>query len=128
MYFLNYLAFLRSAADRSDSLLPWVVSRGRLYGFLWYDTSKKGLFKHGLFASKHLMHLHESCCSPLDAKCAKHWYPSTAQRLRPKALDYAYDRPFSALSMNYNFPGKIMVASSELVDVLSLFSYVQLAV
>jgi hypothetical protein len=27
--FLNYLAFLRPAADRAASILPWVVSRGR---------------------------------------------------------------------------------------------------
>jgi hypothetical protein len=27
--FLNYLAFLRPAADRALSILPWVVSRGR---------------------------------------------------------------------------------------------------
>jgi hypothetical protein len=33
--FLNYLAFLRPAADRAVSLLPWFVSRGRSYGFLW---------------------------------------------------------------------------------------------
>jgi hypothetical protein len=35
LYFLNYLAFLRPAADRAVSILPWVVSRGRSYGFLW---------------------------------------------------------------------------------------------
>jgi hypothetical protein len=33
--FLNYLAFLRPAADRAISILPWVVSPGRSYGFLW---------------------------------------------------------------------------------------------
>jgi hypothetical protein len=33
--FLNYLAFLRLAADRAVSILPWVVSPGRSYGFLW---------------------------------------------------------------------------------------------
>jgi hypothetical protein len=33
--FLNYLAFLRPAADRALSILPWVVSPGRSYGFLW---------------------------------------------------------------------------------------------
>jgi hypothetical protein len=33
--FLNYVAFLRPAADRAVSILPWVVSRGRSYGFLW---------------------------------------------------------------------------------------------
>jgi hypothetical protein len=33
--FLNYLAFLRPTADRALSILPWVVSPGRLYGFLW---------------------------------------------------------------------------------------------
>jgi hypothetical protein len=33
--FLNYLAFLRPAADWAVSILPWVVSPGRLYGFLW---------------------------------------------------------------------------------------------
>jgi hypothetical protein len=33
--FLNYLAFLRPAADRAVSILPWVVSRSRSYGFLW---------------------------------------------------------------------------------------------
>jgi hypothetical protein len=29
--FLNYLAFLRLAADRAVSILPWVVSPGRSY-------------------------------------------------------------------------------------------------
>jgi hypothetical protein len=33
--FLNYLVFLRPAADRAVSILPWVVSPGRSYGFLW---------------------------------------------------------------------------------------------
>jgi hypothetical protein len=32
---MNYLAFFRPAADRTDSVLPWVGSRGRSYGFLW---------------------------------------------------------------------------------------------
>jgi hypothetical protein len=35
--FLNYLAFLRPAADRAVSILPLVVRRGRSYGFLWAD-------------------------------------------------------------------------------------------
>jgi hypothetical protein len=33
--FLNYLAFLWPEADQAISILPWVVSRGRSYGFLW---------------------------------------------------------------------------------------------
>jgi hypothetical protein len=33
--YLNYLAFLQPAADRAVSILLWVVSRGRSYGFLW---------------------------------------------------------------------------------------------
>jgi hypothetical protein len=33
--FLKYLAFLRPAADRAVSILPWVVSRGCSYGLLW---------------------------------------------------------------------------------------------
>jgi hypothetical protein len=33
--FLNYLAYLRPAADRVVSILSWVVSLGRSYGFLW---------------------------------------------------------------------------------------------
>jgi hypothetical protein len=37
--FLNYLAFLRPAADRAVSILPWVVSPGRSYGFLWANSS-----------------------------------------------------------------------------------------
>jgi hypothetical protein len=32
--FLNYLAFLRPAADWAVSILPWVVSRDRPNGFL----------------------------------------------------------------------------------------------
>jgi hypothetical protein len=32
---LNYLASFWLAADRAVSILPWVVSRGRSYGFLW---------------------------------------------------------------------------------------------
>jgi hypothetical protein len=35
LYFLNYLAFLRPAADRAVSILPWVVSPGRSYRFIW---------------------------------------------------------------------------------------------
>jgi hypothetical protein len=31
--------FLRPAADRAVSILPWVVSRGRSCGFLWADSS-----------------------------------------------------------------------------------------
>jgi hypothetical protein len=37
--FLNYLAFLRPAAVRTVSILPWIASRGRPYGFLWADWS-----------------------------------------------------------------------------------------
>jgi hypothetical protein len=33
--FLNYLASLRPAADWAVSILPWIVSPGRSYGFLW---------------------------------------------------------------------------------------------
>jgi hypothetical protein len=33
--FLNYLAFLRPAADRAVSILLWVVSRGRSNDFIW---------------------------------------------------------------------------------------------
>jgi hypothetical protein len=33
--FLNYLAFLLPAADRAAFILPWVVSPGCSYGFLW---------------------------------------------------------------------------------------------
>jgi hypothetical protein len=36
--FLNYLAFLRPAADRAVSILPWVVSPGRSHGFLWASS------------------------------------------------------------------------------------------
>jgi hypothetical protein len=36
--FLNYLAFLRPASDRAVSILLWVASRGRSYGFLWTDS------------------------------------------------------------------------------------------
>jgi hypothetical protein len=32
--FPNNLVFLRPEADRTDSVLPWVVSRGRSSGFL----------------------------------------------------------------------------------------------
>jgi hypothetical protein len=37
--FQTYPAFLRSAADRTDPVLPWVVSRGRSYGFLWAEST-----------------------------------------------------------------------------------------
>jgi hypothetical protein len=33
--FLNYLAFLRPEADGAVSILPWVVSPGHSYGFVW---------------------------------------------------------------------------------------------
>jgi hypothetical protein len=36
--FLNYLAFLRPAADRAVSILPLIVRRGLSYGFLWADS------------------------------------------------------------------------------------------
>jgi hypothetical protein len=38
LYFLNDLAFLRPAAHRAESALPWIVSQGRSYGFLWADS------------------------------------------------------------------------------------------
>jgi hypothetical protein len=54
---MNYLAFLRPAADRAVSVLPWDVSRGRSYGFLWADSifqkkCEEGQSNSGLFASK----------------------------------------------------------------------------
>jgi hypothetical protein len=39
--FLNYLAFHRLKADRTDSAIPWVVSLGRSYGFLRADSNSK---------------------------------------------------------------------------------------
>jgi hypothetical protein len=38
LVFSELLAFLRPAADRAVSILPWVVSPGRSYGFLWADS------------------------------------------------------------------------------------------
>jgi hypothetical protein len=54
--FLNYLAFLRPAADRDVSILPWIVSPGRSYGFLWAGSiiqkkCEEGQSNSGLFAS-----------------------------------------------------------------------------
>jgi hypothetical protein len=46
--YLPYIAFLRSAADRTGSVLPWVVSRGRSYRFSLsglirlFDCGRKG--------------------------------------------------------------------------------------
>jgi hypothetical protein len=45
--FLNYLAFLRPAADRAVSILPWVVSPGRSYGFLWAGSIIKRNVRKG---------------------------------------------------------------------------------
>jgi hydroxyethylthiazole kinase-like sugar kinase family protein len=36
--FLTYQAALQPAANRTDSMLSWVVSRDRSYGFLWADS------------------------------------------------------------------------------------------
>jgi hypothetical protein len=68
--FLNYLAFLRPAADRADPIIPWVVSRGRSYGFLWAGSiiqkkKEEGQSSSGLFASKRSKTLHGACWSPL---------------------------------------------------------------
>jgi hypothetical protein len=62
---LNYLAFLRPAADRAVSILPWVVRRGRSYGFLWagsvIQNCEEGQSNSGLFASKRLKTSHGAC-------------------------------------------------------------------
>jgi hypothetical protein len=56
--FLNYLAFLRPVADGTDSILPWVVSRGRSYGSLCFLCAESTIQNYeersifGLFASK----------------------------------------------------------------------------
>jgi hypothetical protein len=73
--FLNYLAFLRPVADRAVSILPWVVSPGRSYGFLWAGSiiqkkCEKGRSNSGLFASKRSKMSHGACWSPLGAKSA----------------------------------------------------------
>jgi recombinational DNA repair protein (RecF pathway) len=56
LHFLNYLAFLRPAADQINSVLPWVVSRGRSYGFLWIysiiQQCEEGQSNSSLFSSK----------------------------------------------------------------------------
>jgi hypothetical protein len=36
--FLKYLAFLWPVVNRAFSILPWVVSRGRLHGFSWANS------------------------------------------------------------------------------------------
>jgi hypothetical protein len=38
LYYLIRLAFLRPSADWTDCLPPWVVIRGRSYGFLKVDS------------------------------------------------------------------------------------------
>jgi hypothetical protein len=49
---LSYLAFLRPKAHRSNSVLPWVLSRGNSYEFLWADSAiwlcKQGRSDSGL--------------------------------------------------------------------------------
>jgi hypothetical protein len=35
---LKYLAFLRPAAERAGSVLPWIVSQRISHGFLWADS------------------------------------------------------------------------------------------
>jgi hypothetical protein len=56
---------LRPEVDRAISILPWVVSRGRSYGFLWaVHYSKKceeGQSNSGLFADKRLKTPHGAC-------------------------------------------------------------------
>jgi hypothetical protein len=63
--FLNYLAILRPAADWAVSILPWVVSPGRSYGFLWavrvIKKSEEGRSNSGLFASKRSKTSHGAC-------------------------------------------------------------------
>jgi hypothetical protein len=64
-FFLNYLVFLRPAADRAVSILPWVVSRGRSYGFLWAGSiipkCEERQSDSGLFASKRSKTPHGAC-------------------------------------------------------------------
>jgi hypothetical protein len=55
--FLIYLEFLRPAANRAVSILPWVVRRGRSKGFLWADLiiqkkSEEGQSNYGFFRQK----------------------------------------------------------------------------
>jgi hypothetical protein len=56
--FLNYLAFLQPEADRTYSVLPWVVTRGRSNRFLWANSiiqkkkCEEGPSNSGLFSSK----------------------------------------------------------------------------
>jgi hypothetical protein len=63
--FLNYLALLRPAADRTISIFPWVVSRGRSYGFLWavrlFKKCEEGQSYSGLFASNRSKTSHGAC-------------------------------------------------------------------
>jgi hypothetical protein len=65
LYFLNNLAFLRPAADRALSILPWVVSQSRSYRFLWairaYNKNKEGQSNSGLFASERSKTSHGAC-------------------------------------------------------------------
>jgi hypothetical protein len=84
--FLNYLAFLRPAADRVVFILPWVVSPGRLYRFLWagsiiQNKNKEGQSNSGLFASKRSKTPHSACWSPLGAKSASTDAPNERTRL-----------------------------------------------
>jgi hypothetical protein len=41
LWSLSYLAFLRPAADRTEPLGPWVVSRGSHLDFWDYNKGKK---------------------------------------------------------------------------------------
>jgi hypothetical protein len=73
--FLCYLALLRPEAGRAVSILPWVVSRGCSYWFLWADSiiqkkCEEGRSNFGLFASKRSKTPQGACWSPLGAKSA----------------------------------------------------------
>jgi hypothetical protein len=70
---------LPSASSRPGcSILSWIVTRGRSYGFIrvslgWFDYSKtceEGQSNSGLFASKRSKTSHGACLSPLGAKSA----------------------------------------------------------
>jgi hypothetical protein len=80
--FLIYLTFLRPAADRAVSILPWVVSRGRSHGFLWADSifckCDEGRSNSGLFASKRSKVLSRRLLKYIGRKECKHRCPKVA--------------------------------------------------
>jgi hypothetical protein len=105
--FLNYLAFLRPAADQAVWILPLVASRGRSNGFLWAGSIIQKNWgrasNSSLFACKRWRRLTAFVVAKFSSTGYLHTLRTLRKRVHPIPITKRwYDREAHAASSDRN--------------------------